>query len=131
MNFRQQPRALTNPVKSGLTILVVGAVATFIPGRAAQGQTESEPSSTTQQASTPDSYTHMSELIRSDVQKVVVLPGPSPADRKISGTYEKDSAGLVGGMNAGVDAVTIKKEIGGVNVGFPIPILTYPAMIIG
>ncbi len=131
MNFRQQPRALTNPVKSGLTLLMVGAVATFIPGRAAQGQTEPEPSSTTQQASTPDSYTHMSELIRSDVQKVVVLPGPGPAGRNITGSYGEDTAGLIGGMNVGREAVIIRKEIGGVNVGFPIPILTYPAMIVG
>ena len=131
MNIQQQPRASTNSVISGITLLVVCAVSTFIPGRDVQGQTEPEPLSGAEQSNTPDSHTHMSELVRSDVRKVVVLPGPSPADRRISGTYDKDSAGLVGGMYAGKDAVTIKKEIGGVHVGFPIPILTYPAMIIG
>ncbi len=129
MNFRQQPRALTNPVKSGLTLLVVGAVATFIPGWAAEGQSESESSSSTELSIT--THSHMSELIRSDVRKVVVLPGPSPADRNITGTYGEDTPGLIGGMNAGREAATIRKEIGGVNVGFPIPVLTYPAMIVG
>ncbi len=129
MNSQEQARALTKTAIGGLTLLVVGVVATFTPGWAAEGQSESESSSSTELSIS--THSHMSELIRSDVRKVVVLPGPSPADRRISGTYDKDSAGLVGGMNAGIDVVTIKKEIGGVHVDFPIPILTYPAMIIG
>jgi hypothetical protein len=73
----------------------------------------------------------MSEELRASVKKLVVIAGPSPARQEITGSYGKATAGLVGGMDAGSRAATIEKDIGGVPVFFPIPVLTFPATIIG
>jgi hypothetical protein len=108
---------------------VVVATATFVPGWPVQGQTASDPSSGVQQSNAPDS--HMSEALRSALHKVVVLPGASPADEEISGTYNEETPGLLGGMAAGSRIGTVRTEVGGVNVNFPIPILTIPGAIIG
>ena len=131
MTTQEQYRCLTHTVISRVMLLVVGAAATLIPGWPAQGQTSSEPSSSIRQSNAPDSHTHMSEALRSEVKKVVVLAGPSPADHAITGTYDKDTAGLLGGIDAGRRAGTISKEIGGVNVNIPFPILTIPGAIVG
>ena len=131
MYTQEQDHGLARILISRVTLLVVGATATFIPGWAAQGQTSSEPSSSIQQSDTPDPHTHMSEALRSSVKKVVVLPGASPADQAVTGTYEKDTPGLIGGIDAGRRAGTISKEVGGVLVNFPIPILTIPGAIVG
>ncbi len=129
MYTQKKCRGLTHTVISRVTLLVVGATATFIPGWVAQGQTTSEPPSSINQLNAPD--THMSEALRFTVKKVVVLPGPSPANQAITGTYEKETAGLVAGAEAGSKVGTITKEVGPVNVDFPIPGLTIPGMIIG
>ncbi len=131
MTTQEQYRGLTHTVIGRVMLLVVGATATFIPGWPAQGQTSSEPSSSIRQSETPDSHTHMSEALRSEIKKVVVLPGPSPANQAITGTYEKDTPGLIGGIDAGRRAGTISKEVGGVNVNIPFPILTIPGAIVG
>jgi len=130
MYAQERPRASTNIVISRVTLLMVAATATFIPGWTAHGRTSSGPS-TAQQSTTPDSYTHMSEALRSAVKKIVVLPTPSPSNQEITGTYEKDTPGLVGGADAGRDMGIITQEIGGVNVNFPIPGMAIPGMIIG
>jgi hypothetical protein len=50
----------------------------------------------------------------------------------LTGSYKKGTAGLYGGIAAGQKAGTvISKDVGVVSVGIPIPILTYPGMIIG
>ncbi len=86
MYTQEQCCGLSHTAVSRVTLLVVGAAATFIPGWTAQGQTSSEPSSSIRQSDTPDSRTHMSEALRSTVKKVVVLPSPSPANQAITGT---------------------------------------------
>ena len=131
MYTREQPRASTNTVIGRVTLLVAAATATFMPCWAAQSQISSESSSSIQQSTTPDSHTHMSEALRSEVKKVVVLPGPRPSDQEITGTYDKDTPGLIGGIDAGRRAGTISTEIGGVNVNIPFPILTIPGAIVG
>ncbi len=131
MHNQEQYRGLNHIVISRVMLLVVGATATFTPGWAAQGQTSSEPSSNLRQSSTPDSHTHMSEALRSAVKKVVVLPTPTPANQAITGTYERDTPGLIGGADAGRRAGTITKEVGVVEVNIPFPILTIPGAIVG
>ena len=131
MYAQEHPRASTNIVISRVTLLVVAMAATFIPGWTAQGETSEEPSSSIEPSTSPDSHTHMSEAIRSAVKKIVVLPTPSPSGQEITGTYEKGTPGLVGGADAGRDVGIITKEIGGVNVNFPIPGMAIPGMIIG
>jgi len=129
MYTQEQYRGLTDTVISRVMLLMVGAIATFIPGWAAQGQISSEPSSSTGQPNAV--YSHMSEALRSTVKKVVVIAGPSPANQAITGTYEKDTPGLIGGMDSGSRIGTISKEIGGAPVSFGVPILTIPGAIFG
>ena len=131
MHTQEQHRGLIHTVISRVTLLVVGATAACIPGWAAQGQISSEQSSTIQQTNTPDSHTHMSEALRSTVKKIVVIAGESPANEEITGSYEKDTPGLVGGMDSGSKIGTISKEIGGVPINIPISILTIPGAIYG
>jgi len=74
----------------------------------------------------------MSEAVRSSIDKVVIVPGEGPADQAVTGSYRKGTAGLYGGMAAGTQAGTvISKDVGAVSLSLPIPILTYPGMIIG
>jgi len=109
-------------------LLAVGVF--LIPGIAA-GQAGSEPSSTVQQIPATVSDAHMSETLRSDVKKAVVIGGDSPPSEGVGGSYEKETAGLIGGINEGSRLGTVHQEIGGVNVNFPIPILTIPGAIFG
>jgi hypothetical protein len=76
-------------------------------------------------------YSHMSEDIRASIDKIVVIASPTPPRRNISGDYEKDTLGVLGGADAGVDAVTINKEIAGVPISLGHPIFSIPAAIIG
>ena len=79
----------------------------------------------------PAGATHMPEALRAVVRKVVIVPGDSPAERAVSGSYEKGAPGLYGGMAAGAGTGTIHKDVGPIMVNFPIPILQLPGMIFG
>ena len=59
------------------------------------------------------------------------MPGESPVNEEVDGTYRKATHGLTGGMVVGSEATTIKKEVGPVNLRIPIPILQLPGMIAG
>ncbi len=59
------------------------------------------------------------------------ITGPSPANRAITGSYEKDTPGLVGGTYEGSKIGNVSKEVGGVAVNIPIPILAIPGAIVG
>ena len=131
MKAKEQHRSLAHTVISWAALPVLGAIAIFFPGWAAQGQTGSEISSSNSQSSAADSHTHMSEALRSSVKKVVVLPTPTPANEAVTGTYDKVTPGLVGGMDAGSRIGTVTKEVGPVNVNFPIPGLQIPGAIFG
>lgn len=99
----------------------IGVTATWLSARAAQNRENSE----------PESPTHMSEMLRSSIDKLVVIAGASPADAEVTGSYEKQTAGLIGGMDAGDRATTISKDVGPVPIDIPIPIIKWPATIIG
>lgn len=73
----------------------------------------------------------MSEALRASITKVVLMPGGSPTNEEIDGSYEKGSHGLYGGMVAGSGATTIHTQAGPVALDIPIPILQLPAMIAG
>lgn len=77
----------------------------------------------------PNAY--LSENVRTSIDKAVIIGGESPPQEEISGSYRKETAGLVGGMSDGSRLGTISQEIGGVNVNFPVPILTIPGAIFG
>ncbi|MGI9201355.1 MAG: hypothetical protein ACR2QL_09860 [Woeseiaceae bacterium] len=78
-----------------------------------------------------DEPTHMPESQRTAVIEVVVVGGPSAIDQEITGTYEKTTPGLLGGISGGAAAGTPSAQMGPVNVNFPFPILQLPGAIIG
>ena len=49
-------------------------------------------------ASAQEEPTHMSESLRTSVSNVVVVGGASPIDQEITGSYEKATPGLAGGI---------------------------------
>ena len=128
MHTQGQIRGPGKSVISRAALLAVGVL--LVPGMAA-AQAGSGPSSTVQQIPATVSDTHMSETLRSEIKKTVVIGADSPTSEEIGGTYEKETAGLIGGINEGSQLGTVHQEIGGVNVNFPIPILTIPGAIFG
>jgi hypothetical protein len=75
--------------------------------------------------------THMDQTLRASIDKLIVVAGQDPSERKLSGSYEKATPGLYGGMGQGGALGYPTAEVGPVTVGFPIPILTLPGMIAG
>ena len=131
MHTQEQHRGSIRTVISRVVLLVVGATTTFIPAWAGQVQGVPEPPSDTQEQKAPVLEPHMSEELRSSIKKVVVIAGVSPPSQEITGSYEEATGGLIGGMDAGARAATIEKDIAGVPVFLPIPVITWPATIIG
>ena len=66
---------------------------------------------------------HMAESLRADVRKLVVIADEAPPNESVTGSYEKETAGLLGGMEEGSQIGTISKEVGGVPVRIPIPVI--------
>lgn len=116
-------------VKTKLLVFITAVV--LVPGLAVSGQSVPPLPSSSQQAKPPVLDAHMSETLRSSIKKVVVVPGLSPASQAISGSYEKDTPGLIDGMDSGSRIGTISKEVGGVPISFPIPGLALPGAIFG
>jgi hypothetical protein len=73
----------------------------------------------------------MKEEHRTDVVKVVVLPGMSPSRNAITGSYESPTDGLIDGINIGRGLGTVNQDIGGIPISIPIPILALPGAIFG
>lgn len=69
--------------------------------------------------------------VRESLSRIVVVSGRGPAGQEVGGTYERATAGLVGGMAEGNRRARISKQVGPVPIDIPIPILTLPATIIG
>ena len=124
MNIQDRTVGLTHTLISRTTLLLFCATATLFPGWAIPGDPTSQ--------AVPVPHTHMSETLRTSLKKVVVLPGTAPAEGAITGSYEKGTLGLLDGMDAGSrigDGVT--KEIAGIPISIPFPILTIPGAIFG
>lgn len=84
------------------------------------------------QAPAAEAPTHMSAALRESVSKVVVLPTATPAEQGISGTYDKETKGLVGGALEGSQMGRgVGMDVGGIPVNVPFPILTLPGAIFG
>ena len=73
----------------------------------------------------------MPEEHRTSTQKLVVLPGAAPATSAVTGSYQKETLGLIDGIDEGRGFGTINKDIAGIPINFPIRILTVPGAIIG
>jgi hypothetical protein len=114
MNVQEHYRSSTRSLIGRAMLLVLGTAAAAFPNEAIQAQGAS-----------------MSEALRSSISKVVLMPGESPADQAVTGSYGKTTKGLYGGMVSGSTAGTVGKDVGPVSVSVPIPILTLPGMIAG
>ncbi len=77
------------------------------------------------------SATHMPEEVRASVSKIVILASEGDGGETVTGSYEKNTPGLLGGMAEGSKIGTIPVEVGGVPIGIPIPILREIGMIAG
>lgn len=110
--------------------LALGAMALLAAASPAAGQS-AQSSAPAVQAIAVNPNAYLPETVRTTINKAVIIGGESPPQEEISGSYRKETAGLVGGMNEGSRLGTISQEIGGVNVNFPIPILTIPGAIFG
>ena len=71
-----------------------------------------------------DSNALMSEKHRASVSKIVVLPGLSPVSGSVTGSYKKETVGLIDGMDKGRGLGTYSKEVVGIPMKMSIPILT-------
>lgn len=131
MQNQDQYRELTHTVISRLMLVVLSAAILLDASWAAQDQSTPKPTPSSQESSAPASHTHMSEELRSGTKKIVVIAGESPAKQEITGSYEKATPGVLGGISSGSRAGSPSREIGGVTVTFPIPILTVPGAIVG
>lgn len=80
----------------------------------------------------PKAKTHMTEALRDSVRNVVVLGSPTPTGENLTGSYDEQTPGLLGGMAQGSQMGSgVTTEVGNIPVSFPIPILTLPGMIAG
>jgi hypothetical protein len=77
------------------------------------------------------SWEPMSDKLRDEIEQLVVVASYKAAEESITGSYEESTPGLIGGINEGADLGTLDTEIGGVNVSFPVPILTLPGAVYG
>ncbi len=126
----ERNRGRARSVTSRTAILAIAVTIPLTSGWTAQGgSVPPAPSSETDPLILVDP--HMPQALRSAIKKVVVIAGQSPASQDVTGSYRKETAGLVGGMDAGSRMGTISKEIGGVPVSIPIPGLAIPGAIFG
>ena len=79
----------------------------------------------------PEPREDMTEDVRTQLGSILVVATRDPAGEALSGSYDRDTYGLMGGVAAGHDAGVIRKEVGPVPVDFRIPGTAIPGMIIG
>ncbi len=73
----------------------------------------------------------MSEDYRASVTKIVVLPGATLAGAGVTGSYQRETLGLLDGIDHGRGVGSIVKDIYGIPIGLSIPILSLPGAIVG
>jgi hypothetical protein len=112
-------------VNSCRTLLVIlGTV--LSPGWVLSNDEVVQPATTAREPAT-----HMSEELRSSASKIVILASAGASSENVTGSYNKETPGLLGGMADGSQIGTIPVEVGPVPVGIPIPILREIGMIFG
>jgi hypothetical protein len=107
------------------TLLVILGAALF-PGSVLSNDEAAQPATAAK-----ESATHMSEELRASVSKIVILASAGASSENVTGSYNKETPGLLGGMADGSQIGTIPVEVGPVPVGIPIPILREIGMIFG
>jgi len=79
----------------------------------------------------PTAVTHMPDSVRTSVSKIVILATDGSNSEEVTGTYDKNTDGVLGGMAKGSGIGTIPVEIGHVPINIPIPILRELGMLVG
>ncbi len=108
------------------TVIVATAAMLLLPAWAAANDIGIQPEAAIQQ-----SATHMPEDVRASVSKIVILASEGASGEAVTGSYDKKTPGLLGGMAEGSKIGTIPVEVGGIPIGIPIPILREIGMIAG
>ena len=75
--------------------------------------------------------THMPEELRDSISRIVILPIPGDSGEAITGTYDKETRGLYGGVAKGAEIGQVPVEVGHVPINIPIPVLREIGMIVG
>lgn len=74
----------------------------------------------------------LDDSIRSQLSRIVILPGTSPASSAVTGSYGLKTPGLLDGADDGQRIGDIlDTDIGGIPIGIPIPVLRLPGAIVG
>jgi len=126
MNACANDTGVARKLIRSVSLLLVTLASGIIVGTAVAADASQQLSSLVQ-----DSAKLMPEEYRASVKKVVVLPGAAPATDAVTGSYEKETLGLLDGMDEGRGYGTINKDIGGIPINFPIRVLTVPGAILG
>lgn len=118
-----------NPRPCGNTAIVLAAaLLALISGKAFADEGDAEAAA----AADAPAASHLSEALRSSIGKVVVLSGRSPVNQATTGSYEKETKGLLEGAVSGSQiGKGVGTEVGPVSMRIPIPILTWPGAIVG
>lgn len=112
-------------VVTGVSTLLVGALLAAVRSQAQDAGADDV-------ASIGAGNGHLPESVRASLTRVVVLPRSGAADEAVTGTYEKVTPGLAGGISKGSQIGRgIGTDIGGIPVQIPFPILTFPGAVIG
>ncbi|HLU07478.1 MAG TPA: hypothetical protein VKZ91_13040 [Woeseiaceae bacterium] len=121
-------RARTNLSVIGLSV-IIASVVLATAGVSLAGAPP--PPSSLHNKPPPEPSEDMSEELRAQVDAIVVVATRGPADQGVSGSYEKNTYGLVGGVVAGHQAGRVRKQVGPVPVDMRIPGTAIPGSIIG
>ena len=114
--------------KTGIVILlaVIGAAIAIAPVKAMAAEEKTAEATLGKPVAT-----HMPEDVRGSVSKIVILPTEGKSGEVVTGSYQKSTPGVQGGMAKGSEIGTIPVEVGGIPIGIPIPILREIGMIVG
>ena len=126
MNERARNNGFTRKPNGRIVLLAIAAVISLVQGSVFAADPTQQLSSVVQQ-----SANFMSEEYRASTRKLVVLPGVDPATGAVTGSYQKETLGLLDGIDVGRGFGTVNPEIAGIPVSFPIRILSMPGALIG
>lgn len=120
---------------TGLTRITTGlAIMTACAAWSAPGASLADvppPPSSPVRKPPPEFREAMTEELRAQLDSILVVATRDSGGEKLSGSYEKDTYGLMEGVAAGHEAGRVTKEVGPVPVSMRIPGTAIPGMIIG
>ena len=126
MNVLADHKTVTSRLMGRVASVAVAVVISFVQASAVAADANQQLSSVVQRTAE-----YMPEEYRASTQKLVVLPGAAPATNAVTGSYQKETLGMVDGIDVGRGFGTINKDIAGIPISFPIRILSLPGAIIG